>query len=236
MSIAISLRCRKYLTFFNVKPKAVFENLNNKNSKVNVGRILKNIEGVYAIINLVNGNIYVGSAITSRIPIRFYKHLYFIQGSKLVKAAIQKYNLSNFAFVVLDTVPNTTDYYSNKRVLEIENYYIKLLEPKYNIATQASNTFAVKHTETSKLKIRAKYSSERREQIGNLNRNKKLSSHTIERIRIAALARPPISQNTREKFSINSKVANLYQVTRLDNNILSNKQYSIILRTISKVA
>lgn len=118
----------------------------------------------------------------------------------------------------------------------MEDSYIQLLLPEYNIAPQAGNTFGVIHTEETKQKLRVNYSSERREAIGLLNRGKKLSPTTVERIRTAALARPLMSTETREKVSANSSVANLYSVSRVDNTILSNGYYTITLRTISKVA
>ena len=121
------------------------------------------------IINLVNGNTYIGSAITGRMPIRFYKHLFGLQGSKVVSAAVQKYGLENFAFVILDTLPNVVIQEDNQALLEMEDHYIQQLLPYYNIAPQAGNTFGVTHTEETKLKMRINYSSERREAIGNLN-------------------------------------------------------------------
>jgi len=45
---------------------------------------IKTIAGIYVIINLVNGKLYVGSSILGRMQIRFHKHLFAGQGSKLV--------------------------------------------------------------------------------------------------------------------------------------------------------
>lgn len=56
-------------------------------------------------------------------------------------------------------------------------------------------------------------------------------------MRAAALARPPMSNETREKISANSTVAKLYLVNRVDNPILPNGTTSnTLLRTIPKVA
>ena len=189
---------------------------------------------MYLIINLINGNIYVGSAITGRMPNRFHKHLFGLNGSKLVAAAVAKYGLDNFAFVVVDTIPSVVKQEDNKALLEMEDHYIQRLLPDYNIAAQAGNTFGVKHTEDTKLKMRINYSSERREAIGSLNRGKKLPPATVERIRAAALARSPMSEETREKVSANSSCANLYLVSRVAT--VSNGITNITLRTIPKVA
>ena len=233
--IAIS-RCNTLLTSFKVQPKAVFVNLDTANVKSTVIEFTKPLAGVYIIINLINNDIYIGSAITGRIPNRFHKHLYGFTGSILVASAVKKYGLKNFAFVVVDTVGNVVTQEDNIILTEIENYYINLLLPKYNIAPQAGNTFGVKHTEDTKANMRTNYSSERRELIGSLNRGKTLSVTTVERIRAAALARPSITKEVRNKISMNSTVANTYLVKHVDNVIIENGHTSILLRTIPKVA
>lgn len=235
-SIIATKRTGTILNSYKVYPKAVFVNLHTINIKYDVNEFIKPLAGVYIIINLINENIYVGSAITGRMPNRFHKHLYGLTGSSLVAAAVEKYGLENFAFIVVDTVNNVVTQEDNKILLEMEDYYINLLMPKYNIAPQAGNTFGIKHTENTRANIRANYSSERREFIGSLNRGKTLSPITVGRIRTAALARPPMSMETRDKISINSTVANLYIVNHVEETILSNGITSIVLRTIPKVA
>lgn len=168
------------------------------------------------------------------MPMRFHKHLFGLQDNKPVAAAVLKYGLENFAFVVLDTLLSVVDQEDNQALLAMEDHYILLLLPDYNIAPQAGNTFGVTHTEETKLKMRL--SSERRAAIGALNRGKKLSSITIERIRQSALARPLMNPETRAKVSANSAVANLYLVNRVDNTLLPDGSNSIILRTIPAVA
>lgn len=179
---------------------------------------------------------YVGSAITGRIFNRLHKHLYGLNGSKFVAAAVVKYGLANFAFVVVDTSPTIVSQEHNKALLAMEDHYIQLLMPSYNIARQAGNTFGITHTNETKQKMRINYSSERREQIASINRGKKLSTTTIELIRAAALARPPMSAETREKVSANSTVAKFYEVSRVDNGLMPNGCISMTIRTILKVA
>jgi group I intron endonuclease len=220
-----SPRCDSILKSLDVQPSergAVFENLHTQGCKANVSECIKPLAGVYLIINLNNGNIYVGSAITGCMPNRFHKHLFGLNGSKLVAAAVAKYGLANFAFVVVDTIPSIVKQEDNKALLEMEDHYIQRLLPDYNIAAQAGNTFGVKHTEDTKLKMRINYSSERREAIGSLNRGKKLPPATVERIRAAALARSPMKEETREKVSANSSCANLYLVSRVADATVSN--------------
>lgn len=231
-----SERCRKHISTLKIQPKAVYENLNAPGMKINVNTAIKKIAGVYLILNKVNGNTYVGSAITGQMPMRFHRHLYGLNGSKLVAAAVLKYGLENFAFVVADTIPFVVTQEANQALLDLEDHYLQLLLPEYNIAEVAGNTFGVQHTTETKALMRVNYSSERRARIGDLNRGKSLSEKTIELIRRAALARSPMTDETRTKISANSAKANLYQVSRVDGTLLRNGLSSITLRTIPNLA
>jgi group I intron endonuclease len=236
LPLTLSPQCETILKSYNLQPKAVFENLHLKGVKAEISESIKTLAGVYVIINLITGKMYVGSAITGRMPNRLHKHLYGLSGSKIVATAVAKYGLANFAFVVVDTTLTIVSQEDNKALLAMEDQYIQLLRPDYNIAPQAGNTFGVTHTDETKHKMRINYSSERREQIASVNRGKKLSSTTIELIRAAALARPPMSADTREKVSAKSTMAKLYLVSRVDKGLMPNGSISMIIRTIPKVA
>ena len=149
------------------------------------------------IVNLINGQIYVGSAITGNLPHRFHKHLFGFSGSKPVAAAVNKYGLSNFAFVILNTIPKTVTSEDNIELLKLEDHYLATLKPTYNISPNATNTLGVKHTDVTKALMRLNYSSERRKQIGALNRGKTFSVTTVEAMRTAALAKAPMTDATR---------------------------------------
>ena len=56
------------------------------------------------------------------------------------------------------------------------------------------------------------YSDERRERIGKLNRGKKLYEETIEKIRKAALNRPHMSIETKNKCIVNTRPVILYNL------------------------
>ena len=189
-------------------PVAAFENL--ADTKQKVLNAIKNLGGVYMIVNLATGRTYVGSAITGNIGNRFHKHLYGGSGSIRVWSAVLKYGLENFAFVVLETVETTVTSSDNEYLLVMEDKYISLIKPEYNIAPQAGNTFGNRHTEKDKALMKANYSDERRELIGNLNRGKSLSPYTVELIRQAALKRAPMTDETRARMSANSTVAQLF--------------------------
>lgn len=117
--------------------------------------------GIYLIVNLVNGNMYIGSAITGNMGNRFHKHLFALSGSSMVGAAVTKYGLAQFALILLETIEEVITQVTHSDLLVLEDYYIKLLDPAYNIAPQAGNTFGMKHTEETKKAMRANDSTER---------------------------------------------------------------------------
>lgn len=202
----------------NLNPFAVFEGLNNLNIKHLISQRLKGLAGVYAVINLVNGNIYVGSAVTGNLYTRYHKHLYSFTGSTIVAAAVAKHGLSSFAFVVLEVIPGPITTKNNTQLLAMENHYMALLRPAYNLAPNAGNTLGYKHSNITKQNMRETYSSERREATGALNRGKKFSDEIRTNFSKIALQRPPISADTRAKVSANSAQALLYYVERLDGS------------------
>lgn len=204
--------------------------------------MIKPLAGVYMILNLVTGDIYIGSAITGKMPNRFHKHLFGFSGNQILAAAVQKYGLSNFAFIVLETLPTVVSKEENKDLLSLEDKYLNTLKPIYNIAPVAGNTLGVKHSDATKAKMKLNYSSERREAIGALNRGKTFSASTIQLMRLRALARGPRSEETIAKISVNSTTANLYSITLLpkgtwdDNTPFSDYVPGKEIRTINKVA
>jgi len=133
------------------------------------------------IVNKITQDYYIGSASTNRLYARFSNHVIYFRGSKIVKLAIKKYDLKNFAFIILDLYPNVVTRENNKELLDLEDKYLKLLVPNYNILTEAGSSFGYKHTEIDRLKMKDIY---RQERIGNLNN---LSTETIAKLREKAL-------------------------------------------------
>jgi len=64
-----------------------------------------NLSGIYLILNKITLDYYIGSASTNRFYARFSNHLFNFHGSKIVKAAVRKYKISQFAFINLDLFP-----------------------------------------------------------------------------------------------------------------------------------
>lgn len=175
----------------NIKPVYIFENLNLPENREKLHKQIKFISGIYMILNKITLDYYIGSASSNRMYSRFTNHMLYYTGSKIVKLAIKKYNLSNFAFLVLEIFPDIVTQKNNKQLLDLEDFYLKSLLPNYNILTEAGNSFGYKHTEITRINMKAKYSLFRRLQIGALNKGNNLSKETVENLRNSALNRKP---------------------------------------------
>lgn len=177
----------EFLKEKNLTPVYLYENLHLDETRKTILKSTKDLAGVYLIFNKLTGDYYVGSASTNRFYPRFSNHLLYFKGSKILKYAVNKYNLSNFAFVILELFPEVVNKINNKDLLDREDLYLKSLLPNYNILTEAGSSFGYKHTELDRIKMKSNYSLERAERIGNLNKNNKLSNETIEKMREKAL-------------------------------------------------
>lgn len=202
-------------TIFNelyLDPVYSFENLSLETTRKEILDKTKGLSGIYMIINKITKDYYIGSAATNRFYAIFSNHLIYYRGSKIVKLSVKKYDLSNFAFIILELYPNIVTKENNKELLDLEDKYLKLLLPNYNILTEAGSSFGYKHTEVDRQKMKDLYSDTRREMIGSLNRGKKLSFETIEKIRKKALNRPLMSHDTKKKCITHTRPVVLYNL------------------------
>ena len=211
-NIEISERLKTIIQELGLNPVYVYENLNLEDTRKQILNDTRGLSGIYMIVNKVTQDYYIGSASTNRFYARFSNHTIYFRGSKIVKLAIKKYDLINFAFIVLDLYPNIVTKVNNKELLDLEDKYLKLLVPNYNILTEAGSSFGYKHTEIDRQKMKDIYSDARRERIGNLNKDKKLSPETIEKIREKALNRPSMSDVTKQKCITNTRPVVLYNL------------------------
>lgn len=202
----------KFIKEKNLNPVFIYENLSDSTIKTRVLNETRDLAGIYLILNKVTLDYYIGSASTGRLHARFTNHLFNFNGSKIVKNAVKKYNISAFAFIVLELFPEVVNKENNKRLLDLEDFYLKSLLPNYNILTEAGSSFGYKHTEITRLNMNSNYSEERRMAIGNLNKGRSLSSSTIELIRHAVLNRtkPLYTQEARKNMQKNSKAIIVY--------------------------
>ena len=207
-----SERLNTIINELGLDPVYTFENLSLETTRKKILDKTKGLSGIYMIINKITKDYYIGSAATNRFYARFSNHLIYFRGSKIVKLAVKKYDLTNFAFIILELYPNIVTKENNKELLDLEDKYLKLLLPNYNILTEAGSSFGYKHTEVDRQKMKDLYSDTRREMIGSLNRGKKLSFETIEKIREKALNRPPISGDTKKKCIAHTRPVVLYNL------------------------
>ncbi|CAG8962377.1 hypothetical protein HYFRA_00013578 [Hymenoscyphus fraxineus] len=171
----------------NISPVYIYEDLKDISTHKKILEDTRGLSGIYLILNKVTKDYYIGSASTNRINKRFANHLIHLTGSKVLKNAVRKYKISEFAFLVLEIYPEIVTSENNHKLLDLEDFYLKSLLPNYNILTEAGSSFGYKHTELTRLKMKTEYSESRRERIGSLNRNKTFSAETIELMREKAL-------------------------------------------------
>lgn len=209
----------EFLKDKNLKPVFIYENLKIQDVKDKIKNNTKDLSGIYLILNKSNLDYYIGSASTGKFYTRFYRHLINLTGSKIVKLAVKKYGIDNFAFLVLELFPEKVNVENNKKLLDLEDFYLKSLLPNYNILTEAGSSFGYKHTEITRIKMKASYSDERREAIGNLNKGKTISEETKKKLRKSALSRvrPTFSEKALLNMRKKSKPIILYNIK--DNTV-----------------
>jgi hypothetical protein len=78
--------------------------------------------------------------------------------------------------------------------------------------------YGKKHDDLTREHMQEIYTEERRERIGNLNRGKELTPEHREHLRQLALARPPMTDETRAKVSANSAKILTLEITALDGS------------------
>lgn len=205
-------RLNTIINELGIKPVFVYENLNSDNIRNQILNDTRGLSGIYMILNKETKDYYIGSASTNRLYARFCNHIIYFRGSKVVKLAIKKYGLENFVFMVLELYPNVVNRENNKELLDLEDKYLKLFLPNYNILTEAGSSFGYKHTEVDRKKMCDFYSDARKERIGNLNKGKKFSLETIEKMREKALNRAPMYEDIKKKCISNIRPVILYNL------------------------
>jgi group I intron endonuclease len=210
----ISDELTKFIYEKKLNPVFIYEDLSDKTVKSRVLNDTRGLSGIYLILNKVTLDYYIGSASTGRLHARFSNHLFNFNGSKVVKNAVKKHGVSSFAFIILELFPEIVNKENNKKLLDLEDFYLKSLLPNYNILTEAGSSFGYKHSETTRLNMKTTYSEERRLAIGSLNKGKRLSPSTIEAIRESALNRikPIYSEEAIQNMKKNSKAILVYNM------------------------
>jgi group I intron endonuclease len=124
-------------------------------SKINLNLILKdnkNKSGIYRWTNKNTNDIYIGSAVNLNRRFKEYfskKFLYkeILKNNSIIYRALLKYGYSDFSLEVLE-------YCSKEFLLEKEQYYLDLLNPKYNICKKAGSSIGRKTLDSTRLKLK----------------------------------------------------------------------------------
>lgn len=205
-----------FLNEKNLNPVFRYDDLSNIEIKNKVLNETRELAGIYLILNKITLDYYIGSASTGRFHSRFVNHLFYLTGSKVIKNAVKKYKVSSFAFIILELFEEKVTRENNKKLMDLEDFYLKSLLPNYNILTEAGSSFGYKHSEVTRLKMETNYSEERRLIIGNLNRGKTFKIETIEAMRKYSLKRlvesRKLSDESIENLKKRSKAIIIYNV------------------------
>jgi group I intron endonuclease len=125
--------------------EVVYTNVNSE--KLKILKYNRGKAGVYRLMNLVNGNSYIGSSIDLGKRLRCYFITKHLKGNKMViSKALLKYGYINFSLEILE-------YCEQSLVITREQYYMDLLEPEYNILKFAGSRLGFKHSTETIAKI-----------------------------------------------------------------------------------
>lgn len=201
---------------------------------------VKDISGIYKIVNKINGKYYIGSAKNFRVRYRCHKSLLNRNKhySKHLQNSWNKHGSENFEFIVLEYVD--LDKYIEREQYWIDFYQATNDEFGYNLAKFAGSQLGYRHTEETKLKLKRSSSGrsptpETREKlrlaligkprpeevklkIGKSNKGKVRSAETKQKIRDINLGKT-YSNETKAKVA-EAGIKNTYKITTPDNEEL----------------
>lgn len=132
-----------------VNPRFIYDNLQDNKIRKRILEETKNLAGIYLILNKFNFDFHVGSAPTGRFYARFTNHLVksIERGqNKVLKNAVKEQGINDFAFIIVELMDEITNKENNKRLIDLEDHYVKSLLPNYNVLTEAGMDFGYKHT------------------------------------------------------------------------------------------
>jgi group I intron endonuclease len=158
--------------------------------------------GIYRILNISNGKIYIGSSInlTKRKSRHFKDLLYKRHKNKHLQSSYDKYGASNFCFQIIE-------YCDKKSLLQREQFYLDTLKPfNRNIGynDQASATrkiFSYAHRRNIALSRLGKTTSERtKSRISRALKGRVVSTETRLKLRKLNIGKK-LSKKHKEKLS-----------------------------------
>jgi group I intron endonuclease len=162
-----------------------------KDSKTDILLNIRNKAGVYMFFNLVNGDAYVGSSV--KLDRRFRVHISCIGSVNLpLYNALNKHGLNNFVFLILQYCDPSALHSSAKPspplrsacggikhlkmyeaapledlCLGLEQSYLDLYKPKYNILKLAGSSKGFKHSPETIAKLKTSHAADLHPRFGS---------------------------------------------------------------------
>lgn len=161
------------------------------------------MSGIYKIINLINGKIYVGSAVNFKN--RFKLHLTRLKNNKhhspILQNSWNKHGEVNFNFEIIEECDKL-------KLIEREQYYIDELKPFYNICKIAGSSLGRVVSDETKEKLRKastgrKHSDETKEKLSNSHKGLEHSNETKEKLKNINLGKKQTKETIEKRVSKN---------------------------------
>ena len=154
----------------------------------------KSLTGVYYILNMVNGKVYVGSSSTS-LSERWASHIVSLRGkyhdNKYLERVWHKYGEGAFRFKVLEVCPSEECVAKEQQWMDLYICYDRDLG--YNLSPTAGSTFGLKFSDESRAKLSAVAKA-----------RPLMSEETRAKLSAAGMGRVP-TEETRAKLSAAKK-------------------------------
>jgi group I intron endonuclease len=193
--------------------------------------------GIYKITNIINGRIYIGSAV--RIDRRFKLHLSQLKGNYHINSHLQnsfnEYGIDNFKFERIENVKDKT------KLIEREQYYLdtllyaqeyikdkdlRFLNLGYNINPTAGSQLGSKRGEETKKKM-SKWTRTfvTKDKMSKSRIGIKLSKNTKEKLRILNTGKKHLD-STKDKISKSHSGKILSEETKKKMSKPKSKEHS----------
>ena len=128
-----------------IKPIKKYNNF--KGDKDQIKKDQKGKTGVYCLVNLINGHIYIGSSVNLAVRMSNYLNTTYLKNKKNnnmpIIQALLKYGQENFTVLIVE-------YVDIENLSVRETFYITHLLPYYNVLKQGYSSLGYKHTEATK--------------------------------------------------------------------------------------
>lgn len=178
---------------------------NAEKSKYTILKENQGKSGIYCWKNKLNNKIYIGSAkdLTRRLGEYFNPQFLkrkLLKSRSRIYSSILKYDYNNFSLSILE-------YCELNKLIIKEQYYLDLLQPKYNICQTAYSSLGRKHSPETLLKFK----------------NRKFTLETLAKMREAKLGKSPSPLAKVNHLLATSNITII--INKQDNSI---KQYSSI--------